>query len=140
MEKYLKSTGIADTAYFGPEAEFFVFDSIRFDAQVNAAFYEIDSIEGRWNTGRQEPGGNLGYKPPYKGGYFPVSPTDPGALVPRRPPLPGDLTHALGVLRATRRKSSNPAQCPPDSSREPALTRAAARRLPPRCDEQGILS
>jgi glutamine synthetase len=76
MEKYLKSTGIADTVYFGPEAEFFVFDSIRFDAQVNAAFYEIDSVEGRWNTGRNEPGGNLGYKPPYKGGYFPVSPVD----------------------------------------------------------------
>jgi glutamine synthetase len=75
-EKYLKSTGIADTAYFGPEAEFFVFDGIRFDAQVNTAFYEIESKEGRWNSGRQEPGGNLGYKPPYKGGYFPVSPID----------------------------------------------------------------
>jgi glutamine synthetase len=75
-EKYLKSTGIADTAYFGPEAEFFVFDSIRYDSQTNAAFYEVDSIEGRWNSGKQEPGGNLGNKPAYKGGYFPVAPVD----------------------------------------------------------------
>jgi glutamine synthetase len=76
VEKYLKSTGIGDTIYFGPEAEFFIFDSIRFDSQPNAAFYELDSIEGRWNTGRHEPGGNLGHKPGYKGGYFPVAPTD----------------------------------------------------------------
>jgi glutamine synthetase len=55
-EKYLKSTGIADTVYFGPEAEFFVFDGIRFDSQQHTAFYEIDSIEGRWNSGRAEPG------------------------------------------------------------------------------------
>jgi glutamine synthetase len=75
-EKYLKSTGIADTVYFGPEAEFFVFDGIRFDSQQHTAFYEIDSIEGRWNSGRAEPGGNLGYKPGYKGGYFPVAPSD----------------------------------------------------------------
>jgi glutamine synthetase len=75
-EKYLKSTGIADTVYFGPEAEFFIFDSVRFDAQANAAFYEVDSIEGRWNSGKQEQGGNLGYKPGYKQGYFPVAPTD----------------------------------------------------------------
>jgi glutamine synthetase len=75
-EKYLKSTGIADTVFFGPEAEFFVFDSIRFDASPNAAFYEVDSIEGRWNSGKEEGGKNLGYKPGYKGGYFPVAPTD----------------------------------------------------------------
>ncbi len=75
-EKYLKATGLADTVYFGPEAEFFVFDSVRFDSSVNAAFYELDSIEGRWNSGKAEAGGNLGYKPAYKGGYFPVAPTD----------------------------------------------------------------
>jgi glutamine synthetase len=75
-EKYLSSTGVADTVYFGPEAEFFVFDSVRFDAQTNAAFYEVDSVEGRWNSGKEEGGKNLGYKPAYKGGYFPVSPTD----------------------------------------------------------------
>ena len=75
-EKYLKSTGIADTAYFGPEAEFFIFDEIRYDSTQNSSFYEIDSIEGQWNTGRVEEGGNRGYKPRYKEGYFPVAPTD----------------------------------------------------------------
>jgi glutamine synthetase len=75
-EAYLKSSGIADTAYFGPEAEFYVFDSIRFDSKVNESFYHIDSESGHWNTGREEAGGNLGYKVRYKGGYFPVAPYD----------------------------------------------------------------
>jgi glutamine synthetase len=75
-EKYLKSTGLGDTAYFGPEPEFFIFDEVRYDAGVNHAFYKIDSVEGQWNTGREEAGGNLGYKPRYKEGYFPVAPTD----------------------------------------------------------------
>jgi glutamine synthetase len=74
-EAYLKSTGIADTAYFGPEAEFFIFDDVRFDQTVNMGFYQVDSVEGRWNTARNE-GPNLGYKPRYKEGYFPVPPTD----------------------------------------------------------------
>lgn len=72
---YLKSTGIADTVYCGPEAEFFVFDNVMFDSAPNGCFYEVDSVEGRWNTGRDE-GPNLGYKPRYKEGYFPVAPTD----------------------------------------------------------------
>ncbi|MCU1678341.1 MAG: glutamine synthetase, type, partial [Frankiales bacterium] len=75
-EEYLISTGIADTAYFGPEAEFYIFDSIRFETKQNSAFHEIDSSEAAWNTGRDEPGGNKGYKTPYKGGYFPVPPLD----------------------------------------------------------------
>ena len=75
-EAYLKSTGIADTAYFGAEAEFFVFDDVRFKTEANAGYYFIDSIEAVWNTGRSEEGGNRGYKPRMKGGYFPVSPTD----------------------------------------------------------------
>ncbi len=74
-EAYLKSTGIADTAYFGPEAEFFIFDDIRYDSQQNCSYYFIDSVEGQWNTGRVE-GPNLGYKARYKEGYFPVPPTD----------------------------------------------------------------
>ena len=74
-EAYLKSTGIADTIYFGPEAEFFVFDDVRFDSTPNSSFYFVDSVEGRWNTGTDE-GPNLGYKPRYKEGYFPVPPTD----------------------------------------------------------------
>jgi glutamine synthetase len=73
--KYLKETGIADTCYVGPEPEFFIFDEIRYDQTQNMGFYQIDSVEGAWNTNRiEEP--NLGYKPSYKGGYFPVSPTD----------------------------------------------------------------
>ncbi len=74
-ENYLKSSGIGDIAYFGPEAEFFVFDDIRFDQNEHEGYYFIDSVEGRWNTGREE-NPNLGYKPRYKEGYFPVPPTD----------------------------------------------------------------
>jgi len=74
-EAYLKSTGIGDTAYFGPEAEFFIFDDIRFESSSHRAFYEIDSIEGIWNSGREECP-NLGYKPRHKEGYFPVPPMD----------------------------------------------------------------
>ncbi len=75
-EEYLKGTGIADTAFFGPEAEFYIFDSARFSTGPNEAYYHLDSIEGAWNTGAIEDGANLAYKPAYKGGYFPVSPTD----------------------------------------------------------------
>ena len=75
-EAYLKGTGIADTSYFGPEAEFYIFDSVRFATSANEGYYHLDSIEGAWNTGRDEVGGNLGAKPPYKGGYFPVPPMD----------------------------------------------------------------
>jgi glutamine synthetase len=75
-EKYLKSTGLADVAYIGPECEFFIFDSARFETSCNCGYYFIDSFEGRWNSGKDEPGGNLAYKPRYKEGYFPVPPTD----------------------------------------------------------------
>jgi glutamine synthetase len=74
-EAYLKSSGIGDTAYFGPEAEFFIFDDIRFESAQFSAFYQIDSVEGSWNSGRDE-GPNLGYKPRPKEGYFPVPPMD----------------------------------------------------------------
>ncbi|HLK12616.1 MAG TPA: type I glutamate--ammonia ligase [Candidatus Binatia bacterium] len=86
-EAYLKSTGIGDVAYFGPEPEFFVFDEVRYEQNQHTGFYAIDSAEGQWNTGRKsdpvnDRGGrvieglNLGYKPRYKEGYFPVPPTD----------------------------------------------------------------
>ena len=75
-ETYLQSSGIADTAYFGPEAEFYIFDSIRHETGPNQGYYYIDSIEGWWNSGKDEAGGNRGYKTPYKAGYFPVPPTD----------------------------------------------------------------
>jgi glutamine synthetase len=74
-EQYLKGTGIADTAYFGPEAEFFIFDDVRFDTNAQSSYYYVDSIEAQWNTGRDE-GPNLGYKPRHKQGYFPVPPMD----------------------------------------------------------------
>ena len=73
-EDYLRESGIADTAYFGPELEFFIFDSVRYDQKENCGYYYIDSKEGSWNTGSEE--NNLGYKPRYKEGYFPVAPTD----------------------------------------------------------------
>jgi glutamine synthetase len=74
-EAFLTATGIADTAYFGPEPEFFIFDEVRYEQNQHTGMYLIDSVEGSWNTARfEEP--NLGYKPSFKGGYFPVSPTD----------------------------------------------------------------
>jgi len=74
-EEYLKSTGLADTSYWGPEIEFYIFDNIRFDQSYNYGFYYVDSEEGAWNTG-SELRPNLGYKPRYKEGYFPVPPMD----------------------------------------------------------------
>ena len=73
-EAYLASTGLADQAFFGAEAEFFVFDNVRFDQREQHGFYFIDAEEGRWNSGRED--SNLGYRPRYKEGYFPVPPTD----------------------------------------------------------------
>ena len=75
-EAYLKQSGIGDTIYVGPELEFFIFNSARFSTGPNEGYYHIDSVEGAWNTGRDEAGGNLAYKPRTKEGYFPVPPTD----------------------------------------------------------------
>ncbi len=75
-QDYLQGTGIADVAYFGPEAEFYIFDSIRFDQNQHSSYHYIDAVEGVWNSGRDEDGGNKGYKPRYKEGYFPVPPMD----------------------------------------------------------------
>ena len=75
-EKFLKTTGTGDTAYFGPEAEFFVFDSVRFETGMNKAYYYIDSSEGPYNSGTDYESGNRGHRPPAKGGYFPVPPMD----------------------------------------------------------------
>jgi glutamine synthetase len=73
-EAYLQESGIADTAYFGPEVEFFIFDSVRYDQNEHCGYYFIDSEEGAWNSGRE--GKNLGHRPRYKEGYFPAPPTD----------------------------------------------------------------
>ncbi|WKE65496.1 glutamate--ammonia ligase [Gallaecimonas kandeliae] len=75
-EAYLKSTGIADTVLFGPEPEFFMFDDVRFGADMSGCFYKLDSDEASWNTGREYEGGNKGHRPMTKGGYFPVAPVD----------------------------------------------------------------
>ncbi|HHF7374633.1 type I glutamate--ammonia ligase [Legionella bozemanae] len=75
-EAYLQSTGIADTAYFGPEPEFFVFDSVQWETTIGGAFYKIDSEEAQWYSGKELEGGNIGHRPAIKGGYFPVPPVD----------------------------------------------------------------
>ena len=75
-EAYLKQSGIGDTAYFGPEAEFFVFDDVRFDVSMHHSFYSIGAEEGPWSSGKKFDEGNIGHRPPIKGGYFPVPPVD----------------------------------------------------------------
>jgi glutamine synthetase len=75
-EAYLKESGLADTSYWGPEPEFYILDSIRFDQNQHEGYYYVDAIEGIWNSGTDEPGGNKGHKPRYKEGYFPVPPMD----------------------------------------------------------------
>ena len=75
-EAYLKRSGIGDTAYFGPEAEFFVFDDVRFDVSMHHSFYSIGAEEGPWSSGKKFYEGNVGQRPPIKGGYFPVPPVD----------------------------------------------------------------
>jgi glutamine synthetase len=75
-EKYLQASGVGDTAYFGPEAEFFIFDDVRINVQMNRVSYEIDSAEGPYNSGTEYAQGNMGHRPSIKGGYFPVQPID----------------------------------------------------------------
>jgi glutamine synthetase len=75
-EEYLQASGAGTTAFFAPESEFFIFDDVRYESGMNKSFFEVDSEEAAWNTGRKEEGGNLGYKIPVKGGYVPVAPID----------------------------------------------------------------
>ena len=116
--EYLKSTGIADTVYFGPEAEFFVFDDVRFNSAPNGCFYEVDSIEGRWNSGRDE-APNLGYKPRYKEGYFPVPPTD--SLMDLRNEMVLNLMNAGINVEAQHHEVASGGQCEIDLRFEPLL-------------------
>ncbi|HLN24754.1 MAG TPA: glutamine synthetase beta-grasp domain-containing protein, partial [Patescibacteria group bacterium] len=74
--QYIATSGVGDTAYFGPEAEFFVFDDVRFEVSMNHVFYKIDSEEGPYASGKEFPEGNTGHRPAVKGGYFPVAPVD----------------------------------------------------------------
>jgi glutamine synthetase len=122
---YLKTSGIADTVYFGPEAEFFVFDDVRFDSQPNQCFYKVDSVEGRWNSGRDE-GPNLGYKPRYKEGYFPVPPTD--SLNDLRNEMVLKLIESGIEVEAQHHEVASGGQCEIDLRFEP-LVRAADQLL-----------
>lgn len=120
-DAYLKSTGLADTAYFGPEAEFFVFDDVRFDSGPNFAFYSVDSIEGKWNSGREE-NPNLGYKPRFKEGYFPVPPTD--SLMDLRNEMVLNL-ESLGIeVEAQHHEVASGGQCEIDMKFAPLLKAA----------------
>lgn len=124
-EAYLISTGLADTSYFGPEAEFFVFDDVRFDSQPNSSFYFVDSVEGKWNSGRDE-GPNLGYKPRFKEGYFPVPPTD--SLMDLRNEMVLNLMDAGLEVEAQHHEVASGGQCEIDLKFAPLL-RAADQLL-----------
>jgi len=120
-EAYLKSTGIADTIYFGPEAEFFIFDDVRFDSTPNSAFYFVDSEEGRWNTGT-DIGPNLGYRPRYKEGYFPTPPTD--ALNDLRNEMVRKLIDMDIQVEAQHHEVASGGQCEIDMRFQPLLKSA----------------
>ncbi|MCO6474296.1 MAG: type I glutamate--ammonia ligase [Melioribacteraceae bacterium] len=120
-EAYIKSTNIADTVFFGPEAEFFVFDDVRFDSKPNSSFYFVDSVEGRWNTGADE-GPNLGYKPRYKEGYFPVPPTD--SLNDLRNEMVMNLMNAGLDVEAQHHEVASGGQCEIDLRFQPLVTAA----------------
>ena len=124
-EAYLISTGLADTVYFGPEAEFFIFDDVRFDSKPNGSFYMVDSVEGRWNSGRDE-GPNLGYKPRYKEGYFPVPPTD--ALMDIRNEIVLNLINCGIEVEAQHHEVASGGQCEIDLRFQP-LVRASDQLL-----------
>jgi glutamine synthetase len=118
---YLISTGIADTVYYGPEAEFFVFDDVRFDSSPNGSFYYVDSVEGRWNSGRDE-GPNLAYKPRFKEGYFPVPPTD--SLVDLRNEMVLNLIKCGIDVEAQHHEVASGGQCEIDLRFQPLLKAA----------------
>lgn len=124
-EAYVKSTGLADTVYFGPEAEFFIFDDVRFESNPNSSFYMVDSVEGRWNTGRDE-GPNLAYKPRFKEGYFPVPPTD--SLVDLRNEMVLALQRSGIHVEAQHHEVASGGQCEIDLRFEP-LVKAADQLL-----------
>ena len=124
-ESYLLSTGIADEVFFGPEAEFFIFDDVRFESTPNSSFYYVDSIEGRWNSARDE-NPNLGYKPRYKEGYFPVPPTD--ALMDLRNEMVINLMNCGIDVEAQHHEVASGGQCEIDLKFAP-LVKAADQLL-----------
>ena len=122
-EAYLKSTGIADQAFFGPENEFFVFDDVRWASEMRGAFYAIESSEGYWQTGKELPEGNMGHRPGIKGGYFPVPARRLAERHPRGdvPRARGDGPHRRGAppRGRERRPDARSACCSAGSSRRP---------------------
>ncbi|HPO55170.1 MAG: type I glutamate--ammonia ligase [Ignavibacteriales bacterium] len=120
-DAYLRRTGIADTAFFGPEAEFFVFDDVRFDSTANSSFYFVDSVEGRWNSGREE-NPNLAYKPRTKEGYFPVPPTD--QLMDLRNEMVRNLIRCGIEVEAQHHEVASGGQCEIDLRFQPMLKAA----------------
>ena len=108
-EAYLKASGIADTAFFGPEPEFFIFDSVRFGNEMGHTFYHVDSEEAHWNSAREYEGGNHGHRPMVKGGYFPVAPLD--SLHDLRAEMCKTLT-SLGIeVEVHHHEVANAGQC-----------------------------
>ena len=112
-EAYLKASGLGDTAFFGPEPEFFIFDSVRWSIDMSGCFCKIDSEEAAWNSGKEYEDGNTGHRPTVKGGYFPVPPVDS---------LPG---HALGDVPDARVARHPGRSASPRSRPAPARTRSA---------------
>ncbi|MCC6637290.1 MAG: type I glutamate--ammonia ligase [Ignavibacteriaceae bacterium] len=119
--EFLKSTGLADTAFYGPEAEFFVFDDVSFEVGSNFSYFEVDSNEGRWNSGRAE-NPNLGYKTRYKEGYFPVPPTD--KLMDLRNEMVQNLINCGIEVEAQHHEVASGGQCEIDMKFKPLLKAA----------------
>ena len=125
-EAYVKSTGIGDRIFFGPEAEFFIFDDVRYNQSVNEGFYAVDSVEGQWNTGKEKMVNgqtNLGYQPRYKEGYFPVAPSD--TLQDIRTEMVLELEKLGIVVECQHHEVSTAGQCEIDMRFSP-LTEMAA--------------
>ena len=119
---YMKASGIADTAFFGPELEFFVFDKVRFDQNQYSGYYFLDSEEGAWNTGREEQGSNLGYKIRYKEGYFPVPPSD--SLQDLRSEMMLTLMETGIIIEAQHHEVATAGQCEIDMRYAPLVAMA----------------
>ncbi len=106
-EKYVNASGVGDTTYFGPEAEFFIFDDVRFEVGMNKGYYYLDAMEGAYNTGTEYEQGNLGHRPGVKGGYFPVPPVDSAQ------DMRGEMLAIMGDMASSRKSTttkSRPAQ------------------------------
>jgi glutamine synthetase len=121
-QSYMRSTGIADDALFGAEPEFFVFDDVRFDTNEHESYVHLDSAEGAWNSGRQEAGGNRGYKIPYKSGYFPTPPAD--SLQDLRTEIMLKLIECGVPVEGQHHEVATGGQCEVDMQNQPLLKMA----------------